>query len=359
MRYRLLGRSGLRVSELALGTMAFGEDWGWGASKGESARVFEAFVQAGGNLLDTADHYTNGTAERYLGEFVGGERDHFVIGTKYSLSTGRHPNAGGNHRKNMVESLEGSLTRLGTDYVDLYWVHIWDFTTPVEEVMRAMDDLVRAGKVLHAAVSDAPAWLVAQANTLAGLRGWSEFVAVQVRYNLLDRAAEREFLPMSRALDVAVLAWEPLASGLLTGKYDTGRRPSSGARLEHPDWSAALTDRRLALAQAVNAVAGEVGCSPSQLALAWLRSRAGVVVPVVGARTRAQMLENLSSLDVELGDEIEVRLDRLTAVDLGFPHDMLLDPNEQRYLHGEFAGRIDNHRAVLEVEVPEATADAD
>lgn len=358
MRYKLLGRSGLRVSELALGTMSFGEDWGWGASREESAKIFDAYVEAGGNFIDTADHYTGGTSEKYVGEFIRAERGRFVVGTKFSLSTGHHPNAGGNHRKNMVESLEGSLRRLGTDYVDLYWVHIWDFTTPVEEVLRALDDLVRAGKVLHAAVSDAPAWLVAQANMTARMRGWSEFVAVQVRYNLLDRAAEREFLPMSRALDVAVVAWEPLASGLLTGKYDSGAVPGPDSRLGHADWSASLTEQRLAAARGVNAIAAEIGCSPSQLALAWLLARDGVVIPVVGARNQAQMVDNLSAPDVELDAAVEAKLEGLTAVELGFPHDMLLDPEEQRYVHGDFAGAIDNHRAVLHIEALPAEGDS-
>ena len=221
MRYKLLGHSGLRVSELALGTMTFGEDWGWGASKEESRRMFDAFAQAGGNFIDTANRYTNGTSEKYVGEFVAAERERFVVATKYSLFMRRDdPNASGNHRKNMIQSLEASLKRLNIDYIDLYWVHAWDFMTPVEEVMRALDDMVRAGKILYVGVSDTPAWIVSRANMLAELRGWSRFVGLQIRYNLVDRAAERDLLPMARALDLAVTPWNVLGAGVLTGKYN-------------------------------------------------------------------------------------------------------------------------------------------
>ena len=223
MRYKLLGRSGLRVSELALGTMTFGPDWGWGASKEESRRIFDAYADAGGNFIDTANRYTNGTAERYVGEFIAADRSHFVVATKYSLFTRRgDPNASGNSLKNMVQALEESLKRLAVDYVDLYYVHAWDFMTPVEEVMRGLDDLVRAGKVLYVGISDTPAWVVSQANTLADLRGWSRFVALQIRYSLLDRAVERDLLPMARAFDLAVTPWSVLGAGVLSGKYTAG-----------------------------------------------------------------------------------------------------------------------------------------
>ena len=219
MKYKLLGRSGLRVSELALGTMTFGETWGWGASKKVSQQLFDTYAEAGGNFIDTANRYTDGTAEEYVGDFIAADRDHFVVATKYTLFDREgDPNFSGNHRKNMVRSLEASLRRLKTDYVDLFYVHAWDFTTPVEEVMRSLDDLVRAGKVLYVAISDTPAWIVAQANTLADLRGWSPFVGLQLRYSLIDRAAERDLLPMARALDLGVLAWSVLGAGVLTGK---------------------------------------------------------------------------------------------------------------------------------------------
>ena len=220
MRYKLLGNSGLRVSELCLGTMTFGEDWGWGASKEDSRALFDAYREAGGNFIDTANFYTGGTSERFVGEFIASERDRFVVATKYTLTMRPgDPNASGNHRKNMIQSVEASLRRLGTDYIDLYWLHAWDYLTPVEEVMRGLDDLVRAGKVLYVGVSDTPAWIVSQANTLAALRGWTPFVGLQIEYSLIERTVERELLPMAEAFGLTILAWSPLGSGVLTGKY--------------------------------------------------------------------------------------------------------------------------------------------
>src|ERR687889_599784 len=220
MKYHLLGKSGLRVSELCLGAMTFGEEWGWGASKDESRKIFDAYVNAGGNFIDTANKYTEGTSEKYIGEFVSSNREQFVLATKYTSNTRRgDPNAGGNHRKNLVQSLKASLERLNTDYIDLYWVHAWDPLTPIEETMRSLDDMIRAGKILYAGISNAPAWIISQANTLADLRGLTAFAALQVEYNLLQRTAERDLLPMANALDIGVTAWSPLAGGILTGKY--------------------------------------------------------------------------------------------------------------------------------------------
>src|SRR5215475_1402152 len=220
MKYRLLGNSGLRVSEAALGTMTFGEAWGWGSAKDEARRVYDAFREAGGNFIDTANLYTNGASESFLGEFMEGHRQSVVLATKYTNAPpGTDPNAAGNQRKNMTQAVEASLKRLRTDYIDLYWVHIWDQLTPVEEVMRGLDDLVRAGKALYVGISDAPAWWIAQANTLAHLRGWSPFIALQIEYSLIERTVERELIPMAKALNVGVTAWSPLAGGVLTGKY--------------------------------------------------------------------------------------------------------------------------------------------
>ncbi len=225
MQYRLLGRSGLRVSELCLGTMTFGEDWGWGANQKESREIFDLYAQAGGNFIDTADGYTNGTSEKLVGEFVRAERDRWVVATKYSFnSRPGDPNGGGNHRKHMVEALEGSLKRLGIDYVDLYIVHAWDELTPIEEVMRGLDDLVRAGKILYVGVSNLPAWLIASANVMAELRGWTPFINLQLEYSLIERTPERELLPMARTHDIGVTAWSPLASGILSGKYTSGKK---------------------------------------------------------------------------------------------------------------------------------------
>lgn len=341
MRYKLLGRSGLRVSELALGTMTFGEDWGWGATREESKRMFDAYAQAGGNFLDTANRYTEGTSERLLGEFIAADRERWVVATKYTLFTRRDdPSFSGNHRKNMVQALESSLRRLGTEYVDVLWVHAWDFTTPVEEVMRGLDDLVRQGKVLYVGISDTPAWVVAQANTMADLRGWSRFVALQIRYSLIDRAAERDLLPMARAMDLAVTPWSILGAGVLSGKYNRDRDATGRAKA-----GAATKERNLAIAALVGEIADEVGATPSQVAIAWMRTRPGVVVPLLGARNLTQLADNLGALRVELSEAHLARLDEATRIDLGFPHDFLAEPNIREVVFGGTYDRLDNHRA--------------
>ncbi len=340
MRYRLLGRSGLRVSELALGTMTFGEEWGWGADRRTSQAMFDAYAAAGGNFVDTANRYTEGTSERWVGEMIAADRGHWVVATKYTLYEREgDPNAAGNHRKNMVQSLEASLDRLGTDYVDLLWVHAWDFTTRVDEVMRGLDDLVRAGKVLYVGVSDTPAWVVSRANTMADLRGWSAFAALQIRYSLMERTPERELLPMARSLDLAVTPWGVLGSGVLTGKYNLERGAEGRAQLQK-----GVTERGLAVAAAVAEVAGEAGCTPSQAALAWARRQPGVIVPILGARTLEQLRDNLGSAQVTLSEAQMRRLDEASRVELGFPHDFLAADGIRRLYTGGTAGELDNHR---------------
>jgi aryl-alcohol dehydrogenase-like predicted oxidoreductase len=341
MRYKLLGRSGLRVSELALGTMTFGPEWGWGASKEESRKIFDAFAEAGGNFLDTANRYTEGTSERYVGEFVRADRDHFVVATKYTLFD-RHgdPNAAGNHRKNMVRSLEASLDRLGLDFVDLFWVHAWDFTTGVDEVMRGLDDLVRNGLVLYVGVSDTPAWMVSQANMLADLRGWSPFVALQLRYSLLDRTSERELLPMARHLDLAVTPWAVQGAGVLSGKYTRGGAGPTGRARD----GAATDEQNLAIARVVDRVADKIGCTSSQVAIAWVRCQPGVIVPIVGARTADQLRENLGALDVALGDEHLASLNEASAIEMGFPHEWLAKDYIRNLVYAGTLDRIDHHR---------------
>jgi aryl-alcohol dehydrogenase-like predicted oxidoreductase len=323
MRYRLLGKSGLRVSELCLGTMTFGEDWGWGSSKNVSRQILDAFFEAGGNFIDTANIYTNGTSETLLGEFLQGHRDAAVLATKYTNSMpGTDPNAAGNHRKNMMRAVEASLKRLQTDYIDLYWLHIWDRITPVEEVMRAFDDLVRQGKILHAGVSDMAAWSVARANTLAELRGWTPFVGLQIEYSLIERSVERELIPMADALGLSVTAWSPLAGGILTGKY-AGGTTDAEARM-HSDMMKSLNraDGRTEVVVAeLQAIAREVGRSPAQVALAWLQHRPVPIIPIVGARKLEQFRDNLASLELELAAPHVQRLDTVSQVELGFPHD--------------------------------------
>lgn len=347
MRYRTLGRSGLRVSELCLGTMTFGQDWGWGADEPTSRAIFERFADAGGNFVDTANSYTNGTSESFLGRFLEGQRDRFVIGTKYThAGVWDDPNGSGNHRKNLVRSLEESLRRLRTDYVDVLWLHAWDFLTPVEEVLRAMDDMVSAGKVLYVGISDTPAWVVARAATIAELRGCVPVVALQVEYSLAQRTAERELLPMAHALGIAVAAWAPLGAGLLTGKYTTPRGTDGGAatrgRLDEADlYRGTLDDRSRAIARVVDAIARERGSSPARVALAWLLDRRPAPIPILGARSEAQLDENLGALKISLDDEECERLDQITRPDLGFPHDFLASEPVRQMVYGGTHGRID------------------
>jgi aryl-alcohol dehydrogenase-like predicted oxidoreductase len=333
MRYRLLGPSGLRVSELALGTMTFGEDWGWGASREESARMFERFATGGGNFVDTASNYTGGTSERIVGELIASERDHFVVGTKFTLtSRPDDPNAGGNHRKSMVRSVDTSLGRLGTEYVDLLWLHMWDGLTPVEEVVRALDDLVTQGKVLYVGVSDTPAWVVAQAVTLADLRGWSRFVGLQLPYSIGDRDAERELLPVAEALGLTVTAWGILEGGALTGKYLS----EDGLPRRYD----AVSERANARAREVLAIAEEIGVTASQVATAWVRAQPWPIVPILGARTEAQLRESLGVLELELAQEHVERLSAASGFRVGFLREFLESEQVRGLIFGDTFERI-------------------
>ena len=346
MKYQLLGKSGLRVSEICLGAMTFGEEWGWGSSKEESHKIFNAYVDAGGNFIDTANKYTEGTSEKYIGEFIAGDRDRFVLATKYTSNTKRgDPNAGGNQRKNMMQSLEASLKRLNTDYIDLYWVHAWDPLTPIEETMRSLDDMVRAGKVLYIGISDAPAWIVSQANTLANLRGWTEFTGLQIEYSLIERTSERELLPMANALDIGVTAWSPLGGGVLTGKYNKNDKEQQNtssssisitqegnSRLEVQSELANrfLNDRNILIAKEVSKIAKEIGCSASQVALNWIRQQNIIeshgknnIIPIIGSRKESQIKDNLSCIEFELTEEQMKMLNEVSKIELGFPNDFL------------------------------------
>jgi aryl-alcohol dehydrogenase-like predicted oxidoreductase len=364
MRYKLLGRSGLRVSEVALGAMTFGPDWGWGSERDEAKAVFDAFAEAGGTFIDTANIYSDGNSERLVGEFVAPDRDHFVIATKYSGEIGTYSaaagapeararansrNAGdvsrsGNSRKNMMRSVEESLVRLGTDYIDLLYLHFWDHTTPIDEIMRGLDDLVRSGKVLYVAFSDTPAWITAQANVLADLRGWSPLVAIQVEYSLIERACERELLPMARALDLGVVPWAPLGGGIVGGKYARRARENGGFARHDAD---ALPEQWLRTADEVDRIAQELGVTNAQVALAWVRQQAdrfGVVVPLLGARTVAQLQDNLDRLDLRLDAEQLAALDAVSAIDLGFPHTMIESDLIRAFKTSGKHHLIDNHR---------------
>src|ERR1700732_5333110 len=324
MKYRLLGKSGLRVSEAALGTMTFGDELGWGSPKAEAQRVYETYREAGGNFIDTANFYTGGTSEKFVGEFIKSHRDSVVLATKYSnAAPGSDPNAAGNHRKSMMQAVEASLKRLQTDYIDLYWVHIWDGITPVEEVMRGLDDIVRQGKVLYVGISDAPAWWIAQANTLAGLRGWTKFIGLQIEYSLVERTVERELIPMAKALNLGVLAWSPLAKGVLSGKYH-GEGNADGGRMNNEGMKEFLPEEQHAtrIISAVKAVSEQVDRSMAQVALAWLRYQTVHVIPIIGARKISQLQDNLASFDLELSVEQLKCLDEVSRVELGFPYDL-------------------------------------
>jgi aryl-alcohol dehydrogenase-like predicted oxidoreductase len=342
MKYRLLGNSGLRVSEAALGAMTFGDDWGWGAPKDESRKVYDAFREAGGNFIDTANFYTNGTSESFLGEFMEGHRQSVVLATKYTMSApGTDPNAAGNQRKNMMQAVEASLQRLRTDYIDLYWVHMWDQMTPVEEVMRGLDDLVRAGKVLYTGISDAPAWWIAQANTLAHLRGWSAFVGLQIEYSLIERTVERDLIPMAKALNIGVTAWSPLAGGVLTGKYH-GHGSSAQARMSSDMAKEFMPEQQRMdrIVPAVKTVSDETGRSMAQVALSWLRYRSVPVIPIIGARRLSQLQDNLASFDVTLSADQLKTLDEASRIELGFPYDIYAKAMPRAVCYGGLRDRI-------------------
>jgi aryl-alcohol dehydrogenase-like predicted oxidoreductase len=322
MKYRLLGNSGLRVSEACLGTMTFGEDWGWGSAKDEAKKIYDAFREAGGNFVDTANLYTNGTSESFLGEFMQGHRDQVVLATKYTNHLpGNDPNAGGNHRKNMFLAVEASLKRLKTDYIDLYWLHIWDKITPAEEVMRGFDDLQRQGKILYAGVSESPAWWIARANTIAEMHTQTKFVGLQIEYSLIERTVERELLPMAAALNIGVTAWSPLAGGVLSGKYHGGDAKDGRLSREGMDQFKPEAQRTDRIVAALKTVSKQLGRSPAQVALAWLNHRRQPIISILGAKKLAQLHDNLGALELKLSPEQIKALDDASQIQLGFPHD--------------------------------------
>ena len=328
--YRQLGRSGLRVSPLALGAATFGNEWGWGAERDEARKLFDVYVERGGNFIDTAVTYTNGTSERMLGEFARDRRDSLVLATKYTtLRRPDDPNSGGAGRKSLFGAVETSLRQLNTDYIDLLYLHVWDQTTPVEEILRGLDDLVRQGKVLYVAISNTPAWQISRMQAIADLRGWSPLVALQLEYNLVERTGERDLIPMAQELGLGTVLWSPLAGGVLTGKYsreDLTTPQSDGSGSVRRSFNVALggvTERSLAIVDVVKEVAEELGRTPAQVGLAWTLQNPAVTAPVIGARTTEQLRENLGALEVDLSPSHLARLDEISAVDLGFPHAML------------------------------------
>jgi len=320
MKYRLLGRSAMRVSELAFGTMTFGEKWGWGASFDESRRMLDLYLDRGGNFVDTASNYTDGQSEEFLGELLGDRRDRIVLATKYTLTSRRDdPNAGGNHRKNMAQTVERSLRRMRTDRIDLLWMHMWDGITPIEEVIRALDDLVAAGKVLAVGISDTPAWVISRGFAIAELRGWTVPSAIQLPYSVSSRDPERELMPMAAKLGLAVTVWGVLNGGILTGKY--GRTDGEPRRYgdETP------SERSTRVAAVIKEIAGACEATPAQVSIAWALARRPEVnvIPILGARTAKQLEENLAALDVKLSAEMLHRLDDSSGFQVGFPNSFL------------------------------------
>jgi aryl-alcohol dehydrogenase-like predicted oxidoreductase len=337
MRYHLFGRTGLRVSKLFLGAMTFGEQGGVGAPPEECRRMVDAYADAGGNVIDTASNYRGGLSETIVGELLEGRRDRFVLATKYTVSRDQSdPNGAGNHRKNLVLSLETSLRRLRTDYIDVYWVHIWDARTPTEETMRALDDAVRAGKVLYVGISDTPAWVVARANTLAEWRGWTPFAGLQVPYSLLKRDIERDLLPMAEAFGMTVAAWSPLAGGVLSGKFTRPGQVEAGTRIS-PE---SIGEHDRAVAQTVQDVADDLGATPSQVAIAWTMAHSSAVRPILGARRLDQLLDNLGAADCELPLDAVARLEEAAKFTIGFPSDFIAET--ESWVFGEAASAHTN-----------------
>lgn len=340
--YRLLGRSGLRVSPLALGTATFGTDWGWGAERDDARKLFDLYVERGGNFIDTASTYTDGSSERMLGEFTRDNRESLVLATKYTTQRRPgDPNSGGASRKSLVTSVEESLRRLRTDYLDLLFLHVWDFSTPVEEILRGMDDLVRHGKILYVGISNAPAWQVSRMQTMADVRGWSPLVALQIEYSLVERTGERDLIPMAREMGIGVTPYSPLGGGVLTGKYrrddlTATRLVSEGST--RGSFNAALgtvTERNLDIADVLRDVAKELGCTPAQAGLAWVLQNPDITTPIIGARTPTQLVENLGALDVDLTDDQLARLDKASVIELGFPHQMLASDHIRNVIAGD------------------------
>jgi aryl-alcohol dehydrogenase-like predicted oxidoreductase len=348
MRYHLLGRSGLRVAELCLGTMTFGET-SWGSEKSVARRVYDEYRTAGGNFMDTANIYANTASESCLGEFMEGHRQSVVLATKYTNAMpGTDPNAGGNHRKSMMQSVEASLKRLKTDYIDLYWLHIWDQITPLEEVVRGFDDLVRQGKILYAGISDAPAWWIARFNTIAELRGWTPFVGLQIEYSLTARTPERELFPMAKAMGIGITAWSPLAGGVLSGKYHGkssqggGESGGGSSRFAEAQMKQFMPEDQLArrVIEAAKTVSEQVGRSVAQVALAWMRYRNQPVIPIIGARTIEQLQDNLKSVEVMLSGEQVKLLDEASAIQMGFPYDFYEKDRVKMIVYGGLRDRL-------------------
>ncbi|ABF43756.1 aldo/keto reductase [Candidatus Koribacter versatilis Ellin345] len=330
--YNVLGRSGLKVSPLCLGTMTFGTEWGWGSAEDTARQIFNAYLDAGGNFIDTANGYTGGTSETLIGKFIKdrGDRDRIVLATKFAFAMGEgDPNGGGNGRKNIYAAVEASLRRLQTDYLDLYWVHNWDRFTPVEEVMATLTGLVREGKVRYIGMSNSPAWYVARAQSLAEFHGLEKFCAWQLEYSLLERNIEREHIPAALEFGMGIMPWSPIAGGMLSGKYKREKgsaRPAGEGRLSvesasgNPAFNKLFTERNWKIIDALHEVAKEVGKPPAQVALNWVTNRTGVSSTIIGASKLQQFHDSLAALDFELPESARKKLDEVSAPEEQYPY---------------------------------------
>jgi aryl-alcohol dehydrogenase-like predicted oxidoreductase len=340
--YVTLGRSGLRVSPLCLGTMTFGNEWGWGSEEEAARAVFDRYIDAGGNFIDTADGYTEGHSEELVGKFIseGGLRDRVVLATKFTFNAQPgNPNAGGNGRKNIYRALEGSLRRLKTDYIDLYWLHAWDTVTPVEEVVSTLNHLVRAGKIRHYGFSDTPAWYVARAQTLAEKEGKDGLVALQLEYSLVERNIEREHIPAAQELGLGITPWSPLAGGFLSGKYKRQGNTGQGeGRLEitkdvpNPGFQR-FNEHNWEILDVLRDVAAQISKPPAQVALNWATTQPGITSTIIGASKQAQLEENLRCIEFQIPKELRSRLDQVSAIEPLHPY-AFFEPGMQGMISG-------------------------
>ncbi|PSH64451.1 aldo/keto reductase [Phyllobacterium sophorae] len=333
MRYKLFGNhTGLRVSEFALGTGNFGTGWGYGSTPDIARPIFDGYAEAGGNFIDTSDSYQFGQSESMIGEFIAPERDSFVLATKYSHGASANPSlsAVGNSRKSMIQAVEASLKRLKTDRIDLLWVHMSDEMTPIEEIVRGLDDLVRAGKIIYTGFSNFAAWRIASGATIASLRGWTPVAGLQTEYSLVERSAERELLPMAKGFGLGTVGWSPLGGGLLTGKYrrgEEGRATGLGVVIQHED-----SPQRTAIIDELLAISDEIGAAPSHVGIAWVAAKG--VMPIIGPKTVEQLRDNLAAASLVLTAEHIDRLDKVSAIPLGAPHELLTNGRTKQRLAG-------------------------
>ncbi len=352
MKYKLLGNSGLRVSEFALGGMTIGSAWDWGTNKAESFQILNEFSENGGNYIDTSCNYQDGESEKIIGEYVKEDRDRYVIATKFSLYSYKQlrnpqkddPNRGGNARKNMRRSVEESLERLNTDFIDILYLHMWDYTTPIKEILLGMNDLIRAGKVNYLGISDTPAWIVSKANTMADYLGLDGFVTFQFPYSIDFRFAESEVIPLCREQDMAMAAFHLLQEGLYTGKYT--RSQDGKGRIRPDTWESDRGKNVLKLAREVDQIADNLGVPTSHVAISWVLGKAGVFTPILGVSSVAQLKENLGSIELNLKNEDEKRLDQLASKYMGFSplFPTIWLSNSTKYLFGDTYDRLENHR---------------